>query len=88
MLVNTTDMFEAIFLYRSIPVTTSPETVAQIVLSILINYPILHYYCYNRQYYHASSDSEVNKVRATLAGTGRKPWRNIPLLRDSHLLVG
>jgi hypothetical protein len=86
MLVNVTDVFEAIYLYRSIPATTSPETVAQIVLNILLNYPVAHY-CYNRQYYHPASSDEVATVRAAMRER-TETLAKYPLLRESSLLIG
>jgi hypothetical protein len=86
LLVNTTDMFEAIYLYRSIPVTTNPDTVAQIVLSILANYPVVHY-CYNRQYYHPTSSIEIARIRSVLQERS-EALAKYPLLSNSELLVG
>lgn len=85
MLTNTTDPFETLYLYRSLPSSTAPETVAKIALSVIINYPVFHY-SYNRQYYRPSSQEEVDKIRGVLKER-EESLSKYPLLRDASLLV-
>ncbi|HEV3271298.1 MAG TPA: hypothetical protein VGZ93_03870 [Candidatus Methylacidiphilales bacterium] len=86
LLVNITDAFEALYLYRCIPVTTSSATVVQIVLGILANYPVVHY-CYNRRYYRPTSSGEIDAIRSVLRERS-EALAKYPLLKDSPILVG
>ena len=85
MLLNTTDPFETLYLYRSIPSSTLPETVANIALTCILNYPVFHY-SYNRRYYRPSPSDEVDQIRAVLKDR-EETLAKYPLLRGSSLLV-
>ena len=61
-LLTTNDPCEAQFLYRTMSETSSPQQVAELAISTLINYPI-QYFSYHQKFAHPLSPGEIKVIR-------------------------
>ena len=62
-MLTTSDPCEAQFLYQTLSIKNSPEEVAELAATTLLNYPIQHL-AYHQSFSHSLSSDEVNQIRS------------------------